>query len=54
MAQTNKSMTDPVCGMKVQEENICTTYEGKHFCFCSESCLQTFNQSPEQYARKAV
>lgn len=49
-----KTMTDPVCGMQVREENLCTTYEGKHFCFCSESCLQTFQKSPEQYARKAV
>ena len=52
MNQT-KSMTDPVCGMTVAEENLCTSYGGKHFCFCSEACLRKFEQSPEQYARKA-
>jgi YHS domain-containing protein len=26
--------------MKVEQENLCTSYEGKHFCFCSEACLK--------------
>lgn len=48
-----KTMTDPVCGMKVSNENICTDFEGKHYCFCSEGCFQKFQKSPERYARKA-
>lgn len=48
-----KTMKDPVCGMTVANENICTTYEGKHICFCSQGCLDTFQKSPEKYARKA-
>lgn len=48
-----KTMTDPVCGMKVTHEDICTTYEEKHYCFCSQGCFQKFQKSPEQYARKA-
>jgi Cu+-exporting ATPase len=48
-----KTMKDPVCGMTVTNEDICTTYDGKHFCFCSKSCYEKFDKSPEQYARMA-
>lgn len=41
---------DPVCGMEVKEEKVCTDYKGKHYCFCSENCKKTFEQDPEKYA----
>ncbi len=42
---------DLVCGMKVEEEKAIGTaeYLGKTYYFCSEDCLQKFNQKPESY-----
>lgn len=47
--------TDPVCGMKVDENNAPAraTYKGRTFYFCSESCKETFEASPEKYATKS-
>lgn len=44
---------DPVCGMKVDENNAKaqTTYHGKKYSFCSDECRQKFEQSPEQYTQ---
>ena len=43
---------DPICGMEVKEENLCSTYEGKKYCFCSRSCKDTFEKDPSRYAKK--
>ncbi len=41
---------DPVCGMEVEEEGkICSEYEGKKYCFCSQACKQKFEQEPKRY-----
>ena len=42
---------DPVCGMEISEHegNNCTEHLGKHYCFCSEECLEEFRESPEMY-----
>ncbi len=47
---------DPVCGMKVDEDNteFQTTYGGKDFYFCSEECETKFEESPSQYAAGAA
>lgn len=41
---------DPVCGMRVDEENALTvTYQGQTYYFCSEDCLEEFKEAPEEY-----
>ncbi len=50
----SRPMTDPVCGMKVNEARAKTAqltseYEGKRFVFCSESCKKQFDESPVKY-----
>jgi len=45
------AMKDPVCGMKIEEENICADYKEKKFCFCSEACKTTFEENPEKYSK---
>jgi YHS domain-containing protein len=42
---------DPVCGMQVNEQQATakSEYLGKTYSFCSQSCKQQFDQSPERY-----
>jgi len=44
---------DPVCGMNVDEKTakIKVTYKGKTYYFCSASCKEAFNKSPQKYVR---
>ena len=44
-------MVDPVCSMEISEHesNNCMEYEGKHYCFCSEECLEEFRENPALY-----
>ncbi|MCL4502160.1 MAG: heavy metal translocating P-type ATPase [Deltaproteobacteria bacterium] len=49
-ASLGSSLTDPVCGMKVnQETGFRTTHEGREYLFCSQHCLTKFEESPAQY-----
>lgn len=43
---------DPICGMKVNLEKTkhTSTYQGKVYGFCSESCKEEFDKSPYKYA----
>lgn len=45
---------DPVCGMEIEKEKAAAhkEYEGKTYYFCSASCRDKFNASPQDYARK--
>lgn len=43
---------DPVCKMEVEKGKICSEYEGKKYCFCSEVCRQQFEQEPAKYIEK--
>jgi Cu+-exporting ATPase len=47
---------DPVCGMQVNEQEAEATAEhkGQEFYFCSTECKETFDQSPERYARQTA
>jgi YHS domain-containing protein len=47
-------MTDPVCGMQVDEKraNLKAEYEGRTYYFCSDNCKRTFMQSPEKYTKE--
>jgi Cu+-exporting ATPase len=42
---------DPVCGMRVNEENAAaiSEYLGRKYLFCSEDCQRKFEQRPEDY-----
>jgi Cu+-exporting ATPase len=44
---------DVVCGMQVDPAKAAGTseYQGKKYFFCSQSCKQKFDQSPQQYAK---
>jgi len=44
-------VTDPVCGMRVDEwtASVTTEYNDKKFVFCSARCLSRFNAQPEHY-----
>jgi len=44
---------DPVCGMDVDEKNakIKTTYGGKTYYFCSESCKKQFEKDPKKFIK---
>ncbi|VAW37304.1 Lead, cadmium, zinc and mercury transporting ATPase; Copper-translocating P-type ATPase [hydrothermal vent metagenome] len=46
-------MKDPVCGMNVDENSKNhSQHESKDYYFCSEKCLNKFNDSPDQYLNK--
>jgi Cu+-exporting ATPase len=43
--------TDPVCGMKISdEETVGTTKsEGKTYHFCSQGCKEQFDEDPHKF-----
>jgi Cu+-exporting ATPase len=45
-------VTDPVCGMQVNEEDAParSEYRGESFYFCSDTCRNTFDREPDRYA----
>lgn len=48
------SHTDPVCGMKVDEQNAAgqSQHAGQTYYFCSQGCKAKFDQNPQQYAQQ--
>ncbi len=46
--------TDPVCGMKVDDQDAAaqSTHEENTYYFCSQGCKKKFEENPEQYASK--
>ena len=48
--------TDPVCGMKVDDENpeFQTLFAGKRYVFCSEKCQREFEDQPGEYIETAA
>lgn len=46
--------TDPVCGMKVEEKTAAgqSSYAGKTYYFCSSTCKDTFDRSPDRYTNQ--
>lgn len=46
-------VTDPVCGMRIDDAEAAGTaeYEGRTYYFCSEMCRDTFVVDPAVYAR---
>ena len=41
--------TDVVCGMDITTDDITIDYQGIHYVFCSEQCLQRFKSNPHLY-----
>ncbi len=48
------TVTDPVCGMKIDPTTAAGTQEhaGATYYFCSDSCLQKFQADPAAFAPK--
>jgi YHS domain-containing protein len=44
-------MKDLVCRMEVQNTKFKSTYKGKQYEFCSSNCKETFDKSPDKYAK---
>lgn len=47
--------TDPICGMQIDESQATgqSEFEGTKYFFCSKSCKEKFDASPESFAGKA-
>ena len=47
-------MTDPVCGMDVNEKSAAakSEYKGQTYYFCSMQCKQQFDKNPQTYAKQ--
>lgn len=50
--KTSQTFKDPVCGMIVAEESAVDTreWEGTVYGFCSQRCVESFDQEPDRYA----
>lgn len=50
-----KAVIDPVCGMAVDEESAAaeTTYKGRRYLFCSDSCRKAFDREPAKFVRES-
>jgi YHS domain-containing protein len=48
--------TDPVCGMRIdeQESEFQTMFAGRKYFFCSEDCRKEFENEPEEYLETAA
>ncbi len=45
-------MKDPICGMEVgKDSKFKSNYKGKDYYFCSASCKQSFDKSPEKHVK---
>jgi YHS domain-containing protein len=48
-------MTDPVCGLRVDERSeFHTQFAGKKYFFCSEDCRKEFEAEPDEYIETAA
>lgn len=46
---SNTILKDLVCGMEVNSDDISIDYLGIHYAFCSQQCLQRFQDNPHLY-----
>lgn len=45
---------DPVCGLNIpRHAEVCSEYNGQHYCFCDAECKEEFDAEPEIYAQPA-
>ena len=49
---SKSSITDPVCGMKVDPATAAgaSEYQGKRYFFCGVDCKRSFDADPAKYA----
>ena len=49
-------VTDPVCGMKVNDNNsqFQTQFAGRKYYFCSDECRKEFEADPNEYVETAA
>jgi YHS domain-containing protein len=57
-AQPQDTSQDPVCGMEVSTAEArragrTSTFQGKAYCFCADSCKRSFDENPQQFAGKS-
>jgi len=50
-ADENRTVADPVCGMKLRVKDVRHTleYHNDIYYFCSEICRNNFERDPEKY-----
>ncbi len=49
MTVKTTSFSDVVCGMEVEADDISLDYQGRHYVFCSNQCLERFRSNPHLY-----
>ena len=49
--EPSKTVADPVCGMQIDPERypFTSTYKGKPYHFCSETCLNKFGDDADGF-----
>lgn len=47
--KTSTILTDIVCDMEVNSDDIYLDYQGCHYVFCSSQCLERFQANPHLY-----
>jgi len=47
-------VTDPVCGMTIEEKDAVGTseYKGTTYYFCAKPCKEKFDKEPEKYVKE--
>ena len=43
------SINDPVCGLEIADDFICSEYMGVKYYFCSDYCQIEFKSQPHKY-----
>jgi YHS domain-containing protein len=38
--------------METEEGKICSEYQGRRYCFCSQACKQKFEAMPEKFIER--
>lgn len=49
MSSKTTVIKDPVCGMTINSDDLSLDYQGRHYVFCSNQCLERFQSSPHLY-----
>ena len=49
MKTKSTAQKDVVCGMNVNSDDISLNYQGSHYVFCSDQCLERFQLNPHLY-----
>ncbi len=55
-AQGGEMITDPVCGMEVDEKQseFQMMFAGKKYSFCSDECRKEFAERPDEFVETAA